>query len=73
MVRLVTGHWTTQALFVAAKLGIADLVAEGPRTPEDLAQACRWLSSPLSSYISGSAVWLHGGGERPAFLGAVDS
>ena len=41
-------------------------------TPEDLAQACRWLSSPLSSYISGSAVWLHGGGERPAFLGAVD-
>jgi len=41
-------------------------------TPEDLAQACRWLSSPLSSYISGSAVWLHGGGERPAFLGAVE-
>ncbi len=40
-------------------------------TPEDLAQACRWLSSPLASYISGSAVWLHGGGELPAFLGAV--
>ncbi len=40
-------------------------------TPEDLAQACRWISSPLASYVSGSAVWLHGGGERPAFLDAV--
>jgi len=41
-------------------------------TPEDLAQACRWLSSPLASYVSGTAIWLHGGGERPAFLGAVE-
>jgi NAD(P)-dependent dehydrogenase (short-subunit alcohol dehydrogenase family) len=40
-------------------------------TPEDLAQACRWLASPLASYVSGSAVWLHGGGERPAFLDAA--
>lgn len=41
-------------------------------TPDDLAEACRWLGSPLASYVSGSAIWLHGGGERPAFLGAVD-
>ncbi len=41
-------------------------------TPEDLAQACRWLGSPLSSYVSGTSIWLHGGGERPAFLDAVD-
>ncbi len=41
-------------------------------TPEDLAQACRWLASPLASYVSGSALWLHGGGERPAFLDAVE-
>ena len=40
-------------------------------TPEDLAQACRWLTSPFASYVSGSAVWVHGGGERPAFLDAV--
>lgn len=40
-------------------------------TPEDLAQACRWLGSPLASYVSGSAIWLHGGGERPAFLDAA--
>ncbi len=41
-------------------------------TPEDLAQACRWLASPLSGYVTGSSIWLHGGGERPAFLDAVD-
>ncbi len=41
-------------------------------SPEDLAQACRWLASPLASYVSGSAIWLHGGGERPAFQGAVE-
>lgn len=41
-------------------------------TPEDLAQACRWLGSPLSSYVSGTSIWLHGGGERPAFLDAAD-
>jgi NAD(P)-dependent dehydrogenase (short-subunit alcohol dehydrogenase family) len=40
-------------------------------TPEDLAQACRWLTSPLASYVSGSAVWVHGGGEAPAYLEAV--
>jgi len=26
----------------------------------------------LSSYVSGTAIWLHGGGERPAFLDAAD-
>jgi NAD(P)-dependent dehydrogenase (short-subunit alcohol dehydrogenase family) len=40
-------------------------------TPDDLAEACRWLASPLASYVSGSAIWLHGGGERPAFLDAA--
>ncbi|UDY34749.1 SDR family oxidoreductase [Dermatobacter hominis] len=39
--------------------------------PDDLAQACRWLSSPLAGYVTGSSVWLHGGGERPAFQAAV--
>lgn len=41
-------------------------------TPDDLAEACRWLVSPLSSYVNGTAIWLHGGGERPAFLDAVN-
>jgi NAD(P)-dependent dehydrogenase (short-subunit alcohol dehydrogenase family) len=42
-------------------------------TPDDLAEACRWLASPLASYVSGTSIWLHGGGERPAFLDAADA
>jgi hypothetical protein len=34
---LLTGYWVSQALYVAAKLGIADLLSAGPRDPEDLA------------------------------------
>lgn len=57
----------------AAQARVAATVPAGRLgTPEDLAQACRWLTSPLASYVSGSAVWLHGGGERPAFLSAVE-
>lgn len=58
----------------AAQARVASTVPAGRLgTPEDLAQACRWLSSPLASYVSGSSVWLHGGGERPAFLAAVEN
>lgn len=41
-------------------------------TPDDLAEACRWIGSPLASYVTGSVITLHGGGERPAFLDAAD-
>ena len=37
--QLVWGKATTQCLFVAAKLGIADLLAEGPRPVDELAAA----------------------------------
>jgi ubiquinone/menaquinone biosynthesis C-methylase UbiE len=36
--RMVNGYWTTQAIYVAAKLGIADLLTHGPRSADDLAQ-----------------------------------
>ena len=41
-------------------------------TPEDIAQACLFLASPAASYISGTNVVLHGGGEWPAFLRAQE-
>lgn len=41
MNRLLTGYWTTQMLYVAAKLGLPDLLAGGPRTAEDLALATK--------------------------------
>ena len=42
-------------------------------TPDDVADACLFLASPPASYVSGAALPLHGGGERPAFLAAVNS
>ncbi len=41
-------------------------------TPSDVANACLFLASPLASYISGANLLVHGGGERPAFLKAVE-
>src|SRR5438874_11823062 len=38
MARMITGNWISQAIYVAAKLGIADRLADGPRTAEELAQ-----------------------------------
>lgn len=37
--RLITGYWSTQAVYVAAKLGIADLLVKGPKTADELAKA----------------------------------
>ncbi len=37
-------------------------------TPDDVAEACLFLASPSASYISGTCLTLHGGGEPPAFL-----
>lgn len=39
MSRLLTGYWIAQALHVAAQLGIADLLKDGPQTVARLAEA----------------------------------
>jgi SAM-dependent methyltransferase len=38
MMGLVTGYWISQAVGVAARLGVADHLANGPRTCEELAR-----------------------------------
>ena len=56
--------------------GDADGVAAVGRTiplgrmaaPDDVADACLYLASPLARYVSGAALTVHGGGERPAYL-----
>jgi NAD(P)-dependent dehydrogenase (short-subunit alcohol dehydrogenase family) len=41
--------------------------------PADIGQTCLYLASPLASYVSGSALTVHGGGEAPAFLSASNA
>lgn len=41
--------------------------------PQDIGNACLFLSSALSSYVSGTTVTVHGGGEKPSFLDAANT
>src|SRR5262247_2934212 len=38
MLQLITGFWVSRAIYVAAKLGLADLVKDGPKTADELAR-----------------------------------
>src|SRR5262245_45212575 len=39
LTQMLTGYWISQALYVAAKLGLPDLLESGVKRPEDLARA----------------------------------
>ncbi|NOT53608.1 MAG: methyltransferase, partial [Deltaproteobacteria bacterium] len=47
LIQMITGFWISQAIYAAAKLGIADLVKEGPKPCEALAQATGVLPHTL--------------------------
>jgi len=55
--------------------GIASVAATIPlgrmANPTDIGDVCLFLASPLSDYVSGANILVHGGGEKPAFLGAA--
>ncbi|HEY6611476.1 MAG TPA: SDR family oxidoreductase [Pseudomonas sp.] len=57
--------------------GVARVAASIPlqrmASPQDIANACLYLASPLASYVSGVDVCVHGGGESPAFLAASNA
>jgi len=36
--KMIVGSWVTQAIYVAAEIGIPDLLAAGPRTADELAR-----------------------------------
>jgi NAD(P)-dependent dehydrogenase (short-subunit alcohol dehydrogenase family) len=66
---------TEQAdLFYGDAEGIARVEAGIPigrlALPADIGDACVFLASPMSSYISGTNLVVHGGGDRPTFLDA---
>ncbi|MEV1055249.1 SDR family oxidoreductase [Streptomyces sp. NPDC049887] len=39
--------------------------------PDEIGNAAVFLASPRAAYITGASLLVHGGGERPAFLGAA--
>ncbi|MEN3585150.1 SDR family oxidoreductase [Streptomyces sp. ZYX-F-203] len=39
--------------------------------PAEIGDACVFLASDRAAYISGASLHVHGGGERPAYLGAL--
>jgi NAD(P)-dependent dehydrogenase (short-subunit alcohol dehydrogenase family) len=41
-------------------------------TPAEMAGICVFLASPMAGYVTGANIVAHGGGERPAFLTAVE-
>src|SRR5689334_1896085 len=44
----LTAKWVSQAIGVTARFGLADLLADGPKTPEELAEKCG--ADPRSLY-----------------------
>lgn len=47
LINIISGAWTSAAVYVAAKLGIADLLREGPRSTEFLSVATSTNQSAL--------------------------
>jgi hypothetical protein len=73
--RMVTGYWASQAVYVAAKLGIADLLAGGPRSAEDLAREVGAHERSLDRLLRALAslgVFAEGEGRRFALTPLAD-
>jgi NAD(P)-dependent dehydrogenase (short-subunit alcohol dehydrogenase family) len=68
-------HTEQSHLHYGDEAGVAAVGATVPlgrlAEPEDVGDACLFLASPLARYVSGASLLLHGGGEKPAFLGAA--
>ena len=62
-------------LFYGDENGVAAVGATVPlgrlATPDDVGHCAAFLASPLAAYVSGSALTVHGGGERPAYMAAA--
>ncbi len=70
MIRTEQSH-----LFYGDEESIAAVSANVPlgrlADPEDIGDVCVFLASPLASYVTGSNVVAHGGGERPPYIDAA--
>lgn len=56
--------------------GLARIEAGLPQgrmaVPDDIANACLFLASDLAGHVTGAALEVHGGGEKPPFLGQAE-
>lgn len=55
LLQMITSYWISQAIHVAAKLGIADLVQQTPKTATELAQATKTHEPSLHRLLRGLA------------------
>ena len=51
LLQMMTGYWISQAIYVAAKLGIADLITDRPVSYEELAAATNSHAPSLSRVL----------------------
>jgi hypothetical protein len=66
---LITGYETSQVIYLAARLGVADQLAAGPRSAEDLAETLRLNAEALNRLLHALAALglvSHAGGSRYA-------
>jgi O-methyltransferase domain/Dimerisation domain len=55
IMQMATGYWVSQSLYAAAKLGIADLLKDGPKSYDELATATAVKARPLYRLLRGLA------------------
>jgi NAD(P)-dependent dehydrogenase (short-subunit alcohol dehydrogenase family) len=69
-------HTEKAELHYGDEVGIAAVAATVPMgrlaEPADIGDACLFLASPLARYVTGAHLALHGGGERPTYLDALE-
>ena len=70
-------HTEQSELHYGDAAGVARVGATVPlgrlAEPAEIGACALFLASPLASYVTGSTLTVHGGGERPAFLAAAGS
>ena len=67
LMQMLAGAWVTQAVATAARLGIPDALASGPKTPEELAAkvgAHPGATGRLMRTLAGLGVFAPAGGGR---------
>lgn len=55
IMQMATGYWVSQSIYAAAKLGIADLLKDGPKSYDELATATAVKARPLYRLLRGLA------------------